>query len=1141
MTAAPTLDHVRPDPRAALAARWHAAVVSGPDAGWCVPLGDRPVVLGRDPSCDLHLADRLVSRRHLELRTRGGAVLGRDVGSANGTRRLRRRPARPTRLGRRWQRLPAGTRLAVGASEVVVRPRPGLSSSAAADARRPRGQGRGQGQRPSGGPAAGAAPDGSARHRWASGALGPVILSMAGVLPVLALSGAGGVPRGAALGVLLVALVAVPLLARTGRRRPWSPPALEDPAAVLLAACGGGVAGPPGGRLEVVVAGVPVDPLADGPLALVGAPGAVRAAARWLVGAAAVGRGPAGLAVRTPSGAGWPRSWTGDEPVDQGSGGQDGGGQGTAPELVAVDLLDGPTPGPPGPPAPRGSAVVLVPALEAAPPWCRRVIEVGTAAPVGVDAAWLAAVADGLARAGRSGPALQTDVAAETLLEDPAAAWPAADDGLRAAFAVTAVGPLEVDLARDGPHALVAGTTGSGKSELLTTWLLSLASRYPPSALVVVAVDYKGGATFGPLAGLPHLAGLLTDLAPAATARAIDGLRAELARREEVLAAAGARDLADLRARRPGGPVPPRVLVVVDEFRVLADEHPELLAALVRVAAQGRSLGLHLVLATQRPAGAVTADMRANLAVCVCLRVLTAGDSADVLGTAAAARLPAVPGRALVSGVAGAAGPGPVAVQAAWSGPGAARVEATVEAIRAVAERRGDPPATPLWAPPLPERAHAGDVTVVAPGRLPLLLLDEPGRQRLTPWSWTPQDGPLLVVGTPGSGRTTALHALAAAALAQGLATHLVGLQAGPAEATAPALGTVVGPDDPRRLVRLLELLHRGDGPALVCLDGAEAVAAACDAVLGPGGGLDRLAALLRAAAGGGPALVITADLAAASARWTAAARHRLVLGGADPLEAGIAGVPAALRGGPRPPGRGVLLGRAAAPVGAHVLLPDAPGARPGPPPSAPGRVHRLLPVPLHVPSDAARRHPEQPDRLLLGLGGDDAGPVRVPSGPAARVVVAGPAESGRTATLAHLARGAAAAGADVTWVDGAATGSAPAAAAQLGAAGVLVVDDADALPREAAERLARRWTEPVGPVLVSARSSALALGLHGPLACLREARAVVVLAPLHGGTAHLAASDVLPHADPAHPRHPGRGVLVEPRRAVPVQVPGPG
>ena len=211
--------------------------------------------------------------------------------------------------------------------------------------------------------------------------------------------------------------------------------------------------------------------------------------------------------------------------------------------------------------------------------------------------------------------------------------------GLAVPLGIGPDGPVVVDLVADGPHALVAGTTGAGKSELLRTWVVALAATHPPTALTFVLVDYKGGSAFDACARLPHVTGVVTDLDPGLGERLLVGLRAEVREREAALRAAGANDLRDV----PSGP--PRLVVVVDEFATLAAELPDFLGALVDVARRGRSLGLHLVLATQRPAGAVSDDIRANTALRLCLRTLDTADSQDVLGTADAADLPA-PGRA---------------------------------------------------------------------------------------------------------------------------------------------------------------------------------------------------------------------------------------------------------------------------------------------------------------------------------------------------------------------------------------------------------------------------------------------------------------------------------------------------------------
>ena len=265
-----------------------------------------------------------------------------------------------------------------------------------------------------------------------------------------------------------------------------------------------------------------------------------------------------------------------------------------------------------------------------------------------------------------------------------AAAWATPRTGLVVALGVGAGGrTVSVDLVADGPHALVAGTTGAGKSELLTTLVLALALTHPPDRLAILLVDFKGGTGLGPVAGLPHVLEHVTDLDAAHARRVLASLRAELRRREAVLAAAGARDLLELDPA--DSTTPPRLLVVVDELRALTEDVPDASAALTRIAAQGRALGVHLVLATQRPAGAVGADLRANVALRIALRVTDQADSTDVLDAPDAARLdPATPGRAWVRrgtrplepvqvarAVAAAAAPA-VRLARAWSDVGAA-------------------------------------------------------------------------------------------------------------------------------------------------------------------------------------------------------------------------------------------------------------------------------------------------------------------------------------------------------------------------------------------------------------------------------------------------------------------------------------
>src|SRR5690606_31738287 len=190
-----------------------------------------------------------------------------------------------------------------------------------------------------------------------------------------------------------------------------------------------------------------------------------------------------------------------------------------------------------------------------------------------------------------------------------------------------------------------AGTTGSGKSELLRTLVVSLALHHPPDRLTFLLVDYKGGAAFRGISELPHVVGLVTDLGPAEARRALVSLRAEVRRRERVVASAGVTDMVDV----PGPDASPALLVAVDEFATLAAELPDLRDGLLDVAQRGRSLGVHLLLATQRAGGVVTDAIRANLSLRLALRVADEEDSRDVIDGVDAAHLPAEhPGRAVL-------------------------------------------------------------------------------------------------------------------------------------------------------------------------------------------------------------------------------------------------------------------------------------------------------------------------------------------------------------------------------------------------------------------------------------------------------------------------------------------------------------
>ncbi len=334
-------------------------------------------------------------------------------------------------------------------------------------------------------------------------------------------------------------------------------------------------------------------------------------------------------------------------------------------------------------------------------------------------------------------------------------------DGHGVPIGVSDGGVVTIDLVRDGPHGLIAGTTGSGKSELLRTLIAGLARRYTPDELVFVLVDYKGGSTFDQCARLPHCVGLVTDLDDHLGARALRSLEAELRHRE--------------RAQRDCRKAEPRLVVVIDEFATLAAELPDFLGALVGIAQRGRSLGMHLLLATQRPSGAVNANIKANTNLRIALRVQDAADSNDVIDIPDAALISrATPGRAFVRRGSGDV----VLVQTATSSvaarqrarttvrtrpftshhreeaeepqPGPSELSVVVDELCHWEGKRARRP----WLPMLPARIDLADIE--PPG---FALADEPDRQRQIALEWDPAKGNLALFGMVGSGTSTAMRA----------------------------------------------------------------------------------------------------------------------------------------------------------------------------------------------------------------------------------------------------------------------------------------------------------------------------------------------------------------------------------------------
>ncbi|WP_269858425.1 type VII secretion protein EccCa [Streptomyces sp. RPT161] len=369
-----------------------------------------------------------------------------------------------------------------------------------------------------------------------------------------------------------------------------------------------------------------------------------------------------------------------------------------------------------------------------------------------------------------------------------------------------------------GPHGLCVGATGSGKSELLRTLVLALAVTHPPDALSMMLVDYKGGATFAPFAELPHVAGLITNLENDAglIERAHASLAGEIQRRQQVLKDAG--NVADIsqyaaeRAVRPELPPLPHLLVVIDEFGELLTAKPDFIELFLSIGRIGRSIGVHLLLSSQRIEGGKLKGLDTYLSYRLGLRTFSPEESRTVLDTPDAFHLPPLPGfgylkvdtsayeRFKAGYVSGpyrgptrqeevAEGPSALPYPAyntlAAPEPGAADAEpvvprrtvgATELSVMVEQLRRAAEPVRRIWLPPLPEAltldSVAGPVDLTARGlhltrrpgpmRVPLGLLDDPTRQWQGPWhlDLTRAGGHAAIIGGPQSGKTTLLRSL---------------------------------------------------------------------------------------------------------------------------------------------------------------------------------------------------------------------------------------------------------------------------------------------------------------------------------------------------------------------------------------------
>ncbi len=313
--------------------------------------------------------------------------------------------------------------------------------------------------------------------------------------------------------------------------------------------------------------------------------------------------------------------------------------------------------------------------------------------------------------------------------------------------------PVWGEVSTDVPHMLVAGATGSGKTETLVALLASMAAAHPPEHFRFAVIDFKGGGGFTRVASLPHNAGITTDLDGDDVLRALAGIRTEMARRETVLRDAGCTDISALpRAVRI-----PRLLIVIDEFRALCDVVPDARRITADVASRGRALGVHLAVATQRAAGAFGDDLLVNAQTRLCLTPVGDDDARYLLGATvqrSPTDLASTPRLLYVrrpSGLIDTANP--VCVDA--------------QTLEAAARWTAAAPADDwrLWWPELPKELSETTVTDLAHSAWACgegLLLGLRQDLVTTRWSvldYEPQrDGSLWVVGGPRSGKTTLLQ-----------------------------------------------------------------------------------------------------------------------------------------------------------------------------------------------------------------------------------------------------------------------------------------------------------------------------------------------------------------------------------------------
>jgi S-DNA-T family DNA segregation ATPase FtsK/SpoIIIE len=349
-------------------------------------------------------------------------------------------------------------------------------------------------------------------------------------------------------------------------------------------------------------------------------------------------------------------------------------------------------------------------------------------------------------------------------------------------------GPFNIDLVADGPHMLVGGTSGAGKSELLMSIIASLAVHHPPERVNFLFFDYKGGAGTQMFEALPHTVGSVTNLDGDLALRALTSLRAEIEYRMRLITNGyNCKDITEMWEKQPSK-APPSLVLVFDEFATLVKEVPEFINGVVDVAQRGRSLGVHLILATQRPSGAINENIQANTNIRIALRMVDAAESSSVLGAPDAADIPVLlRGRGFVR-----LGPKQILpFQSAYTGSSNAEVsrepvvvrplESDAPSVNGGGTTGGETQGTRVvkeivalwtqlgraaprrpWQPDLPEVLRREDLTTSGtspPTEFVLGILDDPKRQAQPLAVWDSRSTPnLMVFGSAKSGKTMLLR-----------------------------------------------------------------------------------------------------------------------------------------------------------------------------------------------------------------------------------------------------------------------------------------------------------------------------------------------------------------------------------------------